>query len=141
MFYSYLNFLYFNRFPGICTFSLQAKTFNLLPVAPTFFTSHSSYPIQEKIHKPRNYRKIASDGDGGVPTLTSVQEAHDKKPKKQKVAAIVGGAVAALLVVIVVVLVYICLIRVKRYIRRTSDTASSLSSPPGKLAYEAEDIT
>lgn len=64
-----------------------------------------------------------------------MQEAHDKKPKKRKVAAIIAGAVAALLVVIVVVLVYICLMRVKKYIRRTSDTASSLPSPPGKLAH------
>ncbi|KAF3455002.1 hypothetical protein FNV43_RR05450 [Rhamnella rubrinervis] len=120
-------------FPGICTISLQAKTFNLLSVAPTFFTSHSSYPIQEKIHKPRNYRKIAADGDGGVPTLTPVQEAHGKKSKKRKVAAIIGGAGAALLVVIVVVLMYICLKRVKRYVRRTSDTASSSPSPAAEL--------
>ncbi|XP_024926137.3 probable serine/threonine-protein kinase PBL28 isoform X2 [Ziziphus jujuba] len=122
-------------FPGICTFSLQAKTFNLLPDAPRSFTSHSLCQLQEKIQQPRNYRKIeaAAYEDNGVPTLMPVQEAHEQKPRKRKVAAIIGGAVAALLVVFVVVLVYICLMRVRKYIRRTSDTASSVPSLPAEL--------
>uniref|UniRef100_A0A5B7BR08 non-specific serine/threonine protein kinase n=1 Tax=Davidia involucrata TaxID=16924 RepID=A0A5B7BR08_DAVIN len=70
------------------------------------------------------------DGNAGVPTLTPVQAADVKKPSKQKVAAIVGGVGAALLVVITGMLVYFCLMRLKKFIRRASDTASSLASPP-----------
>lgn len=74
----------------------------------------------------------AVDGDSGVPTLTTLPPTNVNKPSKQRLAAIVGGIGAALLVVIIVVLVYICLMRVKRFIRRTSETASSVPSPPGE---------
>ena len=62
-------------------------------------------------------------------------QAGDKKPRKQTLAAIIGGASAALLVVIILVLVYICLMRVKRFMRRTSETASSMPSPTGKSIF------
>ncbi|KAI8538972.1 hypothetical protein RHMOL_Rhmol09G0144700 [Rhododendron molle] len=68
-------------------------------------------------------------GDSSVPTLTPLPEAEVKKPSKQKVAAIVGGIGAALLVVVTGVTVCFCLMRLKRLIRRASDTASSVPSP------------
>ncbi|KAL5765806.1 hypothetical protein ACOSP7_016423 [Xanthoceras sorbifolium] len=73
------------------------------------------------------------DGDGSVPTLTPLQEAGNQKPRKQRIAAIVGGIGAALLVIVIMVLVYICLMRYKRYIRRTSDGESSVPSPSVEL--------
>lgn len=106
----------------------------MAPFSPRLFVTQSSIHLQKEFHKPRN-RRIADivDGDSSVPTLTPVQEVGDKKPKQQ-VAAIIGGVAAALLVVIVVILVYIYLIRVKRVVRRTSDTSSSTPSPHGELA-------
>ncbi|XP_022731213.1 probable serine/threonine-protein kinase PBL28 [Durio zibethinus] len=90
--------------------------------------------FQEKPSKSRHRRVAAAsvDGENSVPTLTPLQ-AGDKKPRKQTLAALIGGASAALLVVIILVLVYICLMRVKRFMRRTSDTASSLPSPTVEL--------
>lgn len=70
-------------------------------------------------------------GDSSVPTLTPLPEAQVKKPSKRKVAAIVGGIGAALLVVVTGVIVCFCLMRLKRLIRRASDTTSSVPSPPG----------
>ncbi|KAJ0084217.1 hypothetical protein Patl1_30702 [Pistacia atlantica] len=78
----------------------------------------------------RNRRMAASfDGNSGVPTLTPLQQNDVKKPRKQRVAAIVGGVGAALLVVGFMVLVYVCLMRVKRSIRQTSDAETSVPSP------------
>lgn len=73
------------------------------------------------------------NGDNGVPTFTPLQEVDVKKLSNKKVAAIVGGVGAALVVVVIVVIVYNCLIRAKRFTRQTSETGSSLASPPGKL--------
>ncbi|KAL5565667.1 hypothetical protein UlMin_028831 [Ulmus minor] len=119
-------------FPGICKLSLQAKTFSLSPVAPRVFYSHS-VQLQEKVGESDN-RGIEARGndDSGIPTFTTEKKTNDKRPKKRKVAAIVGGAVAALLVVLVVLLVYLCLLRVKKFIRRTSETESSIPSPPAE---------
>lgn len=115
-------------FPGICTLSLQAKILHVSPFSPRVFPPHSSIHLQEQSFKPENKRR---DGDSSVPTLTTEQYGHDnKRPKKRKVAAIIGGAVAALLVVVVVFLVYFCLMRVKKLITRTPESASSVPSPP-----------
>ncbi|EXB74651.1 Proline-rich receptor-like protein kinase PERK8 [Morus notabilis] len=105
----------------------QAKILNPSPFSTGAFPSHSSIHLQERI-----YKSAAANGDSGVPTLTTEQEegGHDYKRPKKKVAAIIGGAVAALLVVVVVFLVYICLMRVKKLIRRTSESASSVPSSP-----------
>ncbi|XP_031247353.1 probable serine/threonine-protein kinase PBL28 isoform X1 [Pistacia vera] len=82
----------------------------------------------------RNRRMAASfDGNSGVPTLTPLQQNDVKKPRKQRVAAIVGGVGAALLVVGFMVLVYVCLMRVKRSIRQTSDAETSVPSPSAEL--------
>ncbi|ONI00675.1 hypothetical protein PRUPE_6G101300 [Prunus persica] len=118
------------RFSGICSVPRRANTVNLSPFSPRLVVAHSSIQLQKELHKPRN-RRIAAivDGDNGAPTLTPVQEARGNNPRKQKVAALIGGVAAALLVVIIVVLVYICLMRVKRFIRRTSETGSSAPSP------------
>ncbi|ONI00666.1 hypothetical protein PRUPE_6G101300 [Prunus persica] len=119
-----------DRFSGICSVPRRANTVNLSPFSPRLVVAHSSIQLQKELHKPRN-RRIAAivDGDNGAPTLTPVQEARGNNPRKQKVAALIGGVAAALLVVIIVVLVYICLMRVKRFIRRTSETGSSAPSP------------
>lgn len=120
-------------FPGICTLSLQAKILDLSPFSPGVFPPHSSIYLQERSFKPENKRRASAtaNGDSSVPTLTTEQDGHDnKRPKKRKVAAIIGGAVAALLVVVVVFLVYFCLMRVKKLITRTSESASSVPSPP-----------
>ncbi|KAK9280638.1 hypothetical protein L1049_014334 [Liquidambar formosana] len=117
--------------PGIGPLSPQTRIINLSSFAPKFSPSHTSILLQAKIYKSRKTRIAATfDGNSGVPMLTPVEAAHVKRPRQQKLAAIVGGIGAALLVVIIVVLVYICLMRVKRFIRQTSETASSLPSPP-----------
>ncbi|KAI4334404.1 hypothetical protein L6164_019102 [Bauhinia variegata] len=69
------------------------------------------------------------EGNNEVPTLTPLQENQDNRPTSKKVGASVGGVVAALIVIVIVVIVYICLMRVKRFIRQTSETASSVPSP------------
>ncbi|XP_021830505.1 probable leucine-rich repeat receptor-like protein kinase At5g49770 isoform X3 [Prunus avium] len=119
------------RFSGIHSVPRRANTVNLSPFSPRLVVAHSSIQLQKELHKPRN-RRIAAivDGDNGAPTLTPVQEARGNNLRKQKVAALIGGVAAALLVVIIVVIVYICLMRVKRFIRRTSETESSVPSPP-----------
>ncbi|XP_050370520.1 probable serine/threonine-protein kinase PBL28 isoform X2 [Argentina anserina] len=119
----------FVKFPGISSIPLRPNKVNLAPFAPRLFVTQSSINLEKELHKPRS-RRIAYivDGDSNVPTLTFVQKTDDKKPK-QKVAAIIGGVVAALLVVIIAILVYIYLKRLKRVVRRTSDTSSSTPSP------------
>ncbi|XP_040949470.1 probable serine/threonine-protein kinase PBL28 isoform X1 [Gossypium hirsutum] len=111
--------------PGISRISLPSRLTQLLFFAPKFIPSYS----QEKPFKSRHGRVAAAsvDGENGVPTLTPLQTA-DKKPRKQTFAAIIGCISAALLVLIILVLVYICLMRVKRFMRRTSGTESSMPS-------------
>ncbi|XP_065865452.1 leucine-rich repeat receptor protein kinase HPCA1-like isoform X2 [Euphorbia lathyris] len=75
-------------------------------------------------------RVAAAVGTDNVPTLTPFQSTDDNKPSKQKVAAIVGGVGASVLVIIIVILVYICLMRIKKHLSQTSDTSSSVTSPP-----------
>ncbi|XP_017981993.1 PREDICTED: probable serine/threonine-protein kinase NAK isoform X1 [Theobroma cacao] len=119
--------------PGISYISLPSRLIQFFSFAPNFIPSNSPIQSQEKLSKSRNRRIAASvGGENGVPTLTPLQ-AGDKKPRKQTIAAIIGGASAALLVVIILVLVYICLMRVKRLMRRTSETASSMPSPTVEL--------
>ncbi|KAM1951654.1 hypothetical protein ACFX15_006241 [Malus domestica] len=100
-------------------------------VVSLLFVTHSSIQLQKEHHKPRS-RRIAAivDGDNGTPTLTPVEKVRGNHSTKPKVAAIIGGVVATLLVIIVVMLVYICLMRVKRLTRQTSETVSSAPSPP-----------
>nr|KJB56123.1 hypothetical protein B456_009G106900 [Gossypium raimondii] len=111
--------------PGISRISLPSRLTQLLFFAPKFIPSYS----QEKPFKSRHGRVAAAsvDGENAVPTLTPLQTA-DKKPRKQTFAAIIGCISAALLVLIILVLVYICLMRVKRFMRRTSGTESSMPS-------------
>ncbi|PQQ01745.1 putative serine/threonine-protein kinase PBL28 isoform X2 [Prunus yedoensis var. nudiflora] len=125
-----------DRFSGIRSVPRRANTVNLSPFSPRLVVAHSSIQLQKELHKPRN-RRIAAivDGDNGAPTLTPVQEARGNNLRKQKVAALIGGVAAALLVAIIVVIVYICLMRVKRFIRRTSETESSVPSPPGQCRF------
>lgn len=73
------------------------------------------------------------DGNNDVPTLTPLQETQVRKPGGTRAAAIVGIVVAALVVIVILVTVYICLMRVKRFMRQTSEVASSMPSPTGKL--------
>ncbi|XVE79754.1 hypothetical protein DITRI_Ditri14bG0081900 [Diplodiscus trichospermus] len=121
--------------PGISHISLPSRLIELFSFAPNFVPSNSPIQFQKKPSKSRHLRVAAAasvDGENGVPTFTPLQPG-DKKPRKQTLAAIIGGASAALLVVIILVLVYICLMRVKRFMRRTSETASSLPSPNVEL--------
>ncbi|CAL0332286.1 unnamed protein product [Lupinus luteus] len=72
-------------------------------------------------------RKI--DGNNDIPTLTPLQDSQSKRPEGIKGAVIVGAIVASLIVVTILLIVYICLMRIKRLIRQTSETASSMPSP------------
>ncbi|XWS53269.1 hypothetical protein CRYUN_Cryun11dG0142900 [Craigia yunnanensis] len=119
---------------GISHIPLTSRLIELFSFAPTFIPSNSPIPFQEKPSKSRRRRVAAAsvDGENGIPTLTPLQEG-DKKPRKQTLAAIIGGASAALLVLIILVLVYFCLMRVKRFMRRRSETASSMPSPNVEL--------
>ncbi|KAJ1409203.1 Serine-threonine/tyrosine-protein kinase, catalytic domain [Sesbania bispinosa] len=69
------------------------------------------------------------DGNNDIPTHTPLQEAQVNKPGGRRVVAIVGGIVAALVIIVIVVIVYICLRHLKRFVRQTSETASSTPSP------------
>ncbi|KAK4255083.1 hypothetical protein QN277_008128 [Acacia crassicarpa] len=102
----------------------------------------AKYPCQRQSARPHFHElkdpgitglEAKIDGRNEVPTLTPLQEAQVKRPGGTRVAAIVGGVVAALLVIVIVVIVYACLMRVKRFIRQTSDTASSFPSPAVEL--------
>ncbi|XP_022753602.1 uncharacterized protein LOC111301863 [Durio zibethinus] len=126
----------FSRIPGIYHISLPSRLIELFSFAPNFIPSNSPIQFQEKPSKSRHRRVAAAsvDGENGVPTLTPLQTG-DKKPRKQTLAAIIGGASAALLVLIILVLVYICMMRVKRFMRRTSETASAMPSPNSKSIF------
>ncbi|KAF6167876.1 hypothetical protein GIB67_027654 [Kingdonia uniflora] len=90
------------------------------------------------LHVSRKIRTAAIiGGDIGLPTLTPSQTTNVKRPRREKVVAIVCAAVGATLIVFaILLLVYICLMRTKRFIRRTSETGSSVPSPPGDWARE-----
>ncbi|KAK8641506.1 hypothetical protein V6N13_010907 [Hibiscus sabdariffa] len=108
--------------------------FVLVAAAATAFAD-STVPTQLFMSQALQHGRVAAasvDGENGVPTLTPLQTG-DKKPRKQTLAAIIGGTGAALLVVIILVLVYICLMRVKRFMRRTSEAASSTPSSTVEL--------
>lgn len=62
-----------------------------------------------------------------------MQEAQVERPGGTRAAAIIGAAAATLLVIIILVIVYACLMRIKRFIRQPSDTASSFPSSTGKV--------
>ncbi|KAI3862073.1 hypothetical protein MKX03_001516 [Papaver bracteatum] len=75
--------------------------------------------------------KIAESvgGDLGIPTLTPSKTAYYEKSRKPKIVVVVGACLGAtLLVVITLVLVYLCLMRIKRIARRTSESESSAPS-------------
>ncbi|KAI3929030.1 hypothetical protein MKX01_029559 [Papaver californicum] len=75
--------------------------------------------------------KIAESvgGDLGIPTLTPSKTAYLEKSRKPKIVVVVGACLGAtLLVVITLVLVYLCLMRIKRIARRTSESESSAPS-------------
>ncbi|KAK6936044.1 Serine-threonine/tyrosine-protein kinase, catalytic domain, partial [Dillenia turbinata] len=109
------------------------KVISSLSVAKKFSPVHTS-TLQAKLYKAGKTRIEATvDGDTDVPTLTPLQAVHVSKSGKQKVAAIVGGVCAALIVVVTVVIVYICLMHIKRFIRRASETESSVPSLPVDL--------
>ncbi|ESW22200.1 hypothetical protein PHAVU_005G135500 [Phaseolus vulgaris] len=69
------------------------------------------------------------DGNNDIPTLTPLPEPRDRKPGGRRSSAIIGSAIAALVVLVIVVTVYICLMRVKKSMRQTSEVASSMPSP------------
>ncbi|XP_027343381.1 probable serine/threonine-protein kinase PBL28 [Abrus precatorius] len=69
------------------------------------------------------------EGNNDIPTLTPLQEVQVKKPGGRRTASIVGSVVAASIIIVIVVIVYICLMRVKRFMRQASETASSMPSP------------
>ncbi|TKY48523.1 Proline-rich receptor protein kinase PERK3 [Spatholobus suberectus] len=69
------------------------------------------------------------DGNNDIPTLTPLQQTQVKKPGGRRAAAIVGIVVAAFVVTVILVTVYICLMGVKRFMRQTSEIASSMPSP------------
>ncbi|KAM7255743.1 hypothetical protein ACFE04_011484 [Oxalis oulophora] len=101
---------------------------------PEFLSANSRNHLQKTFHGSRRRRIAASvGGDSAIPTLTPAESSDVKKQRKHTIAAIVGGVGATLLVVVVVVLVYICLMRIKNLIRRTSESASSFPSPPADL--------
>ncbi|RZC76928.1 hypothetical protein C5167_001106 [Papaver somniferum] len=83
-----------------------------------------------KAYKSRK-TKIAESvgGDLGIPTLTPSKTAYYEKSRKPKIVVVVGACLGAtLLVVITLVLVYLCLMRIKRIARRTSESESSAPS-------------
>lgn len=69
------------------------------------------------------------EGNNDIPTLTPLQQTQVKKPAGRTAAAITGIVVAALVVIAILVSVYICLMRLKRFMSQTSDVASSMPSP------------
>ncbi|KAK7402129.1 hypothetical protein VNO78_14149 [Psophocarpus tetragonolobus] len=69
------------------------------------------------------------DGNKDIPTFSPLQETQVKKPGGRMTAAIIGSVIAALVVIVILVIVYICLMRVQRFMRQTSEIASSMPSP------------
>ncbi|XP_014497488.1 probable serine/threonine-protein kinase PBL28 isoform X1 [Vigna radiata var. radiata] len=69
------------------------------------------------------------DGNNDIPTLTPLPETQDRKPGGRRSSAIIGSVIAAIVVVVILVTVYICLMRVKKSLRQTSEVASSMPSP------------
>ncbi|OVA18084.1 Protein kinase domain [Macleaya cordata] len=112
----------------------KSELISLSPCTATSSPSQNLAPVHAKnnVYISRKTKITATvDGDLGIPTLMSKQDAYAKKSRKPKIAAVVSGCVGAtLLVVITLLLVYVCLMRVKRFVRRTSETGSSSPSPP-----------
>lgn len=124
-------------FPRLYPLSPQIRKIKLPPSAASLPLLHASSLLQEDFSRSRKLTIAETvGGDSSVPTLTPLAEAQVKKPSKQKVAAIVGGVGAALLVVVIGVIICFCLMRLKRLIRRASDTTSSVPSPHVLLELE-----
>ncbi|XP_052191590.1 probable serine/threonine-protein kinase PBL28 isoform X2 [Diospyros lotus] len=128
---------WFRRF---CPLSPQIRKIELSHSKASLSSLHSSTQFQVNLYRSRKTTiAVPIGGDSSIPTLTPVQATDGKKANKQKVAAIVGGVVAAFLVLITGVIVYFCLMRLKRLVRRSSDTASSVPSAPA--LWERENIS
>ncbi|RDX77136.1 putative serine/threonine-protein kinase PBL28, partial [Mucuna pruriens] len=69
------------------------------------------------------------EGNNDIPTFTPLHETQVRKPGGRRTATIVGSVIAALVVIVIVVTVYMCLMRIKRFMRQTSEIASSMPSP------------
>ncbi|GMI92105.1 hypothetical protein HRI_002879800 [Hibiscus trionum] len=117
----------------VCTHRQTSSRFGAFPCLRQWAYVNCYRPEDVGVVSLHGRVAVASvDGENSVPTLTPLQTG-DKKPRKQTLAAIIGGTSAALLVVIILVLVYICLMRVKRLMRRTSEAASSTPSSTVEL--------
>ncbi|XP_010253665.1 PREDICTED: protein kinase APK1A, chloroplastic-like [Nelumbo nucifera] len=123
---------------GACPPCAHSGIINLSPCSWIFYPHHTSNSVRADLYRSRKIRITATvDGDISVPTFTPLRANHVKKPRKQRLAAIIGGSAgASLLVVVSVLLVFICLMRAKRIVRRTSETGSSVPSPLVELARE-----
>ncbi|XP_042510825.1 probable serine/threonine-protein kinase PBL21 [Macadamia integrifolia] len=115
---------------GAPTHCSHTASTNLSPSSLTSSPVKKFILFQSNLYKSRKTRIAATvGGDNGVPTLTPSQTDFVERPGKQRLATIVGGsAVGALLLVIIAVLVFIYLLRAKRFVRRTSETESSAAS-------------
>ncbi|KAJ7980991.1 Pkinase_Tyr domain-containing protein [Quillaja saponaria] len=92
------------------------------------FECVNCYDFKDPGAIPLNVAKL--DGENDVPTLTPMQEAQVNKQGNKRVAVIVGGVVAALIVIFIVMIIYKCWMLVKKFVKQTSETASSVPSPP-----------
>ncbi|KAI3934319.1 hypothetical protein MKW92_003059 [Papaver armeniacum] len=117
----------------------------LLPKNVSSCTAATSSPAQNltavsssgNAYKSRK-TKIAESvgGDLGIPTLTPSKTAYYEKSRKPKIVVVVGACLGAtLLVVVTLVLVYLCLMRIKRIARRTSESESSAPSLTGEGGF------
>ncbi|MED6155830.1 hypothetical protein PIB30_009038 [Stylosanthes scabra] len=100
------------------------------------------WPCRLNCYKLKDPGGIAAkvDGNNDIPTLTPVQDAQviNKQGGRRAAAATVGGAAAALIVIAIVVVIYICLMRLKRIMRQTSESASSMPSPTVEMGRSNE---
>ncbi|KAE9585754.1 putative protein kinase RLK-Pelle-RLCK-IXa family [Lupinus albus] len=123
-------------YPNKSTYKLYAEALFTIKSSQQFGCNIVNYPCQiqwpcldcNKIKDPGGITGKL-DGNNDIPTLTPLQDSQAKRPKGIRGAVIVGGIVASLIVVAILVIVYICLMRIKRLIRQTSETASSMPSP------------
>nr|KYP40353.1 putative LRR receptor-like serine/threonine-protein kinase At1g06840 family [Cajanus cajan] len=101
-----------------------------------FRCSIVKYPCQMQwpcldCYKPKDPGGITAkiDGNNDIPTFTPLRETQVRKPGGTRNAAIVGSVAAALIIIATMIIVFICLMRVKRFMRQASDVASSMPSP------------